>query len=116
MVRNPPSNSGNTRDAGSIFGSGRSAGEEMATHSSIIAWEISWTEEPRGQQSMGSQKSQTRLSDWTYTHKGELFFSFKKKNNWTFISVLHLISETRTSRIMLKIKIRKGVFIFPKFY
>ena len=31
--------------------------EEMATHSSILAWEISWTEEPGGIQSMGSQKS-----------------------------------------------------------
>ena len=31
----------------------------MATHSSILAWEIPWTEEPGGLQSMGSQKSQT---------------------------------------------------------
>ena len=30
--------------------------EEMATHSSILAWEISWTEEPGGVQSVGSQK------------------------------------------------------------
>ena len=36
---------------------------EMATHSSILAWEISWTEEPGGLQSMGSQKSWTRLSN-----------------------------------------------------
>ena len=27
--------------------------EEMATHSSILAWKISWTEEPGGLQSMG---------------------------------------------------------------
>ena len=27
----------------------------MATHTSILAWEIPWTEEPGGQQSMGSQ-------------------------------------------------------------
>ena len=33
--------------------------EEMATHSSILAWEIPWTEEPVGLQSMGSQKSWT---------------------------------------------------------
>ena len=33
--------------------------KEMATHSSILAWEIPWTEEPGGLQSMGSQKSQT---------------------------------------------------------
>ena len=29
--------------------------KEMATHSSIAAWRIAWTEEPGGQQSMGSQ-------------------------------------------------------------
>ena len=35
--------------------------EEMATHSSILAWEIPWTEELGRLQSMGSQKSQTQL-------------------------------------------------------
>ena len=39
----------------------------MATHSSTLAWEILWTEEPGGLQSMGSLKSQTRLSDFTFT-------------------------------------------------
>ena len=33
--------------------------EGMATHSSILAWEIPWTEEPGGLQSMGSQKHWT---------------------------------------------------------
>ena len=37
----------------------------MATHSSILAQRISWTEEPGGLQSMASQ-SLTRLSDWTH--------------------------------------------------
>ena len=36
--------------------------KEMATHSSILAWEIPWTEEPGGLQSMELQKSRTRLS------------------------------------------------------
>ena len=36
--------------------------EEMATHSSIFAWEIPWTEEPGGLQSMGSQKNQTQTA------------------------------------------------------
>ena len=35
----------------------------MATHFSILAWEIPWTEEPGRLQSMGPQKSQTLLSD-----------------------------------------------------
>ena len=33
--------------------------EEMATHSSILAWKIPWTEELGGLQSMGSPKSRT---------------------------------------------------------
>ena len=33
--------------------------KEMATHSRILAWEISWTEEPGGLKSMGSQESDT---------------------------------------------------------
>ena len=41
--------------------------KEMATHSSILAWKIPWTEEPGGLQSMGSQKSWTQLSDYTHT-------------------------------------------------
>ena len=44
-------------DPGSISGSGRSPGEGMATHSSILAWTIPWTEEPGGLQPMGSQES-----------------------------------------------------------
>ena len=40
--------------------------KEMATHSSILAWKIPWTEEPGRLQSMGS-KSRTRLSDFTFT-------------------------------------------------
>ena len=33
--------------------------KEMATHSSILAWRIPWTEEPSGLQSMGSQELDT---------------------------------------------------------
>ena len=35
--------------------------KEMATHSSILAWEVPWTEEPGGLQSTGLQKSRTGL-------------------------------------------------------
>ena len=37
--------------------------KEMATHSSILAGEIPWTEEPGGLQTMGSPKSGTLLSN-----------------------------------------------------
>ena len=42
-------------DGGSIPGKEDSLEKEMATHSSILAWTIPWTEEPGGLQSMGSQ-------------------------------------------------------------
>ena len=44
------------RDTVSIPGSGRSLEKEIATHSSILAWGIPWTEEPGGLQSMRSQR------------------------------------------------------------
>ena len=37
--------------------------KEMATHSSILASQTPWTEEPGGLQSMGSEKSQIQLRD-----------------------------------------------------
>ena len=47
----------NAGDLGSIPGLGRSPGEgNGATHSSILAWKIPWTEEPGGLQFMGSQR------------------------------------------------------------
>ena len=52
-VKNMPANAG---DAGLIPGSGRSPGE-VATHSSIFAWEVPWTEEPMGYNPGGHNKS-----------------------------------------------------------
>ena len=58
MVKNPLASAG---EVCSIPGSGRSPGEGNATHSSILAWRIPWTEEPGRLQSLGSQKSWTWL-------------------------------------------------------
>ena len=60
-VKNLPKNAGDTRDSGSIPGSERSQEKEMATHSSILVWEIPWTEEPGRLQSMGLQRDR---HDW----------------------------------------------------
>ena len=46
----------NVGDPGSTPGLGRSPGEEVAIHSSTIAWKIPWTEEPGRLQSLGSQR------------------------------------------------------------
>ena len=40
----------------------------MATHTSILAWEIPQTKEPGGLESMGTQKNQTLLSTHTHMH------------------------------------------------
>ena len=47
----------NTGDSGLIPGLEDPVEKEMATHSSIRAWRIPWTEEPGGLQSMGLQES-----------------------------------------------------------
>ena len=49
-------NAGDTGDTGSISGQEYFLEKEMATHSSILAWEIPWTEEPGGLESVGSQR------------------------------------------------------------
>ena len=54
VVKNPPAVA---EGVGLILDQGDPLEKEMATHSSILAWEIPWTEEPGGLQSMGSQKS-----------------------------------------------------------
>ena len=55
MVKNPLANAGDIRDVvRSLSGEDPLKGE-TATHSSILAWRIPWTEEP-GLQSMGSQR------------------------------------------------------------
>ena len=56
VVENPPANAG---DAGTILWLGRCSGEEMTTHSSILAWEIPGTEEPGRLQPMDSQSDKT---------------------------------------------------------
>ena len=60
MVKNSPANAGEHVQS---LGGEDPLEEEVATHSSILAWEISWTEEPSSLQSMGSQKSRTQLND-----------------------------------------------------
>ena len=59
LVKNPSASVG---DVGSIPGSEDSLEKEMATHSSILAWEIPWTEGPGMLQSRVTE-SQTWLSD-----------------------------------------------------
>ena len=56
MVKNPPANAG---DAVRSLGQEDPPGDEMATHSSILAWEIPWTEECGRLQSTGLHELDT---------------------------------------------------------
>ena len=62
MVKNPPANAGDLRDMSVGNTRVRSLGQDdplkegMATHSSILARRIPWTEEPGGLWSIGSQR------------------------------------------------------------
>ena len=53
LVKNLPASAGDARNLGSIPGRGK---KEMATHSSIIAWEIRQTGEPGRLQFMGHEE------------------------------------------------------------
>ena len=59
VVKNPPANAGDIRDVSSIPESGDPLEEEMATHSSILAWRIPWTKEPNKVQSKRCKESDT---------------------------------------------------------
>ena len=58
----------NAGDVGLIPGWGRSPVEDTATHSSIFAWRIPWTEEPGGLQLIGLQRVGHDWSEWACRH------------------------------------------------
>ena len=55
-VKNLPANAEDIRDVGLTPGLGRPLEKGTATHSSILAWGLPWTEEPGERQSMGLQR------------------------------------------------------------
>ena len=81
VVKNPPANAGDSGDSSSILGQEDPLEKGIATHSSNLAWEIPWTEEPDRLQSIGSQRvghgwatecsctcACTRTHTYTHTH------------------------------------------------
>ena len=79
--------------------------EEMATHFSILAWRIPWTEEPGGLQSIGSGHKESDMTKQLSTHTCNIQKPLKKK---LIASVnkhekLLIITATRT----LKVKIER---------
>ena len=59
LVKDPSANAGDLRDSGSISGWKDPLEEGMATHCSIPAWRILWTEEPGGLHPQGYKESDT---------------------------------------------------------
>ena len=62
VVKNLPGNAGDLKTEGLIWGQEDPLEEGMATHFSIFAWRIPWTEEPGGPWSIGSQRVR---HDWS---------------------------------------------------
>ena len=114
-VKNRPANEG---DMGWSLGQEDPLEKEKATHSSILAWKIPWTEESGGLQTMGSQRvghglateyahtwmrgawwatvheiagSQSCLSNWTCTHAHESSVLFKLLS-WEYIVFVNLLA------------------------
>ena len=87
---------------------GRSPGGGMATHSSILAWRIPWTEEPGGLLSTGSQRVRHDWSDVARTRMKtelELFICFRQvESPWTnynsFIKIKIFLSCTSKSHLV----------------
>ena len=74
--------------------------EEMAAHSSVLAWRIPWTEEPGGLQSVGSQESRTRLKRLSTRAEGQ---SLVDGCSWRLCSrILSAWSNTASCEIQLR--------------
>ena len=89
-------------DSGSIPGSGRSLEKEMATHSSILAWRVPWTEELGRLQFMGSQRvgcswvTNSHFFCWKHSHQvgDNVLFSWKGKMRPSVTESIHTLFQS----------------------
>ena len=91
VVKNPPANTEGTRDVGKIPRWERSPGGGNGNHSSILAWEIPWSEETGGLQSRGSQ----RLGhDWATEYNPVSYVGLlRPKYRFSYYSFVPISSE-----------------------
>ena len=91
VVNNWPASAGDVRDACLILVWEDPLEKETATHSSILAWEIPWTEEPGGLQSVGLQnRTQLKWLSMQHAHSAVFivvffFFFFNLLQNRVWI-------------------------------
>ena len=94
--------------------------KEMATHASILAWRISWTEEPGGLQSMGSQVLDT--TEWLSLHfnsglipgQGTWFHLLQLRAPMMQHKVLWATPNTQCSQINKQKYFKKSLFFWKK--
>ena len=67
LVKNPPANTEYLKDMDSSPGSGRAPGGGHGSPSSVLAWSISWTEEPGGLQFTGLQRVRADKTEDAHT-------------------------------------------------
>ena len=95
------------------LGLGRYAQRVMTSHSSILAWRISWTEEPSRLQSIGSQRVGHIWSNWACTGTHTYIYSFT--NSFSIYVVTDFLAELP---VVLKYSlfviyfIHSGVYIY----
>ena len=83
--------------------------KEMATHASILAWRIPWTQKPCGLQSIGPQKSQTWLSEKAHTQiksdceRRRTFFIF-----WSIVDFQCCVLYSKVNQLY--------IYIYPLFF
>ena len=83
----------NARGTGLIPGWGRSPGEGNGNPFQCSCWEIPWTEEPGGLQSMQSKKSQTQLRDYTITITTRIFIWLQSN-----LLIVEILNKTKIKK------------------
>jgi len=84
--------------------------KEMATHSSILAWRIPWTEEPGGQQSTGLQRVRHDLGTKTTTTTQDMFCKEGVREFESFLSLWKRRDLRRTPTASLSPKPMENTF------
>ena len=118
------SNAGDARDTVSIPGSGRSPGVGNVTYSSILAWKIPWTEEPGGQQSLGSQRvgyelmmeHTLRRLEKSLTHNGKCFLQ-RGEFPWmcqSTVSSVYMATQLRWIKLLTLLNITSWDMMGPE--
>ena len=101
VVKKPPANARDIRMRVRSLGQEDPLGAGMATHSSILAWEIPWTEEPGELQSIGTQRVRHNLA-LTHTHTHTPTHTHTRIRTSTYLSFreTHRIGLTTVELLM----------------